>query len=279
MNIALLSDFPTLAGALIKSMMVSGLQLIAFLGVFVVVGFLIDRMELKRNYWIRSTVGNKGIYATALIGVPVHEMGHALMCVIFGHKVEQIKLVQFGAEDGTMGFVNHSYEPNNMFHRMGLFFIGIAPILMGVVVITLTLFFTLPDTFDKWIKAVSASGEMSDIFGTAGVLMSSLFSLENLSNPWFYLFMVLSVSIASHMSLSKSDIVGAGSGLISMYVIAVIFNLVFLSARGGDMGITELFMNEYNVFMLSISLIAILLAGFASVTAFLLYETKKRIWG
>lgn len=279
MDIALLSDFPTLAGALIKSMMVSGLQLIAFLGVFVVVGFLIDRMEMKRNYWIRSTVGNKGIYATALIGVPVHEMGHALMCVIFGHKVEQIKLVQFGAEDGTMGFVNHSYEPNNMFHRIGLFFIGIAPILMGVVVITLTLFFTLPETFDKWIKAVSASGEMSDISGTAWVLMSSLFSLENLSNPWFYLFMVLSVSIASHMSLSKSDIVGAGSGLISMYVIAVIFNLVFLSARGGDMGIAELFMNEYNVFMLSISLIAILLAGFASMIAFLLYETKKRILG
>jgi hypothetical protein len=279
MDIALLSDFPTLAGALIKSMMVSGLQLIAFLGVFVVVGFLIDRMELKRNYWIRSTVGNKGIYATALIGVPVHEMGHALMCVVFGHKVEQIKLVQFGAEDGTMGFVNHSYEPNNMFHRIGLFFIGIAPILMGVLVITLTLFFTLPKTFHKWIEAVSASGEMSDILGTAGVLMTSLFSLENLSNPWFYLFMVLSVSIASHMSLSKSDIVGAGSGLISMYVIAVIFNLVFLSARGGDMGITELFMNEYNVFMLSISLIAILLAGFASVIAFLLFETKKRIFG
>ena len=279
MDIALLSDFPTLAGALIKSMMVSGLQLIAFLGVFVVVGFLIDRMELKRNYWIRSTVGNKGIYATALIGVPVHEMGHALMCVVFGHKVEQIKLVQFGAEDGTMGFVNHSYEPNNMFHRIGLFFIGIAPILMGVVVITLTLFFTLPETFHKWIEAVSASDEMSDILSTAGVLMTSLFSLENLSNPWFYLFMVLSVSIASHMSLSKSDIVGAGSGLISMYVIAVIFNLVFLSARGGDMGITELFMNEYNVFMLSISLIAILLAGFASMIAFLLFETKKRIFG
>lgn len=279
MDIDIFSNFPTLAGALIKSMMVSGLQLIAFLGVFVVVGFLIDRMELKRNYWIRSTVGNKGIYATALIGVPVHEMGHALMCVVFGHKVEQIKLVQFGAEDGTMGFVNHSYEPNNMFHRIGLFFIGIAPILMGVVVITLTLFFTLPETFHKWIEAVRASGEMSDILGTAGILMTSLFSLENLSNPWFYLFMVLSVSIASHMSLSKSDIVGAGSGLISMYIIAVIFNLVFLSAKGGEMGIAELFMNEYNVFMLSISLIAILLAGFASMIAFLLYETKKRIFG
>lgn len=274
MDIALFSDFPTLAGVFIKSMLVSGLQLIAFLGVFMVVGFLIDQLERKRNGWIRSTVGNTGIYATALIGVPVHELGHVLMCFIFGHKIEQVKFVQFGDEDGTMGFVNHTYNPNNLFQRIGLFFIGIAPILMGIAVITLTLFFTLPDTFNEWIVAVRASGEMIDVLDTTGILMSSLLSLENLSNPLFYLFMIVSVSIASHMSLSKSDIAGAWTGLLTMYSIAVIFNLLFLSAKGGKIGIAELFINEYNVFILSVSIIAILLAMFASVLAFILYKVK-----
>ena len=276
MEIALFSDFPVLAGAFIKSMLVSALQLIAFMGVFVLVGFLIHHMEIKRNAWLRNSVGNKGIYATAWIGVPVHEIGHAVMCWAFGHQVVQIKLVQFGAPDGTMGYVNHTYDPTNLFHRIGLFFIGIAPIIMGIAVITGTLYFTLPDTFEKWTGAVQTSNGVGDIGGTSWLLVSSLFSASNLTDPFFYLFLVIGISVASHMSLSQSDIIGAKSGLVSIYIILVILNLLLLSGTGGDMRIKELFLNDYNVFTLSISVIAILFSGLASGIAFLLYRVKGR---
>ena len=275
MEIAILTDFPELAGALIKSMLLTAMQLVAFLGVFLLVGFWVDLMERKRNGWLRKSVGEKGIYTTALIGVPIHELGHVVMCWVFGHKVEQVKFVQFGDPDGTMGYVNHSYEPTNLFHRIGLFFIGIAPILMGITFISLTLYFTLPETFGGWLEAVRASDGAEDVLATSGVLVTSLFYMENLTNPLFYLFLVLAVSVASHMSLSPSDIKGARSGLITMYLILVIFNLVTLSARGGEMGIKELFLNDYNIFVLSISVIAVLFAGVASGIAFLLYKVKS----
>lgn len=276
MNIALFNDFPVLVGALLKSIVVSGLQLVAFLGVFVVIGFLIHRMEVSRNTWLQQSVGVKGIYATAWIGVPVHEMGHALMCWLFGHKVEQIKLVQFGAPDGTMGYVNHTYDPSNLFHRIGLFFIGIAPIIMGIAVIAGTLYFTLPETFGLWIEAVKGSYAVKDIGDTSWLLVRSLFSVSNFTNPLFYLFLVISVSVASHMSLSKADIAGAKSGLVSMYVILVILNLLLLSHSGGDMKIKELFLNNYNVFVLSVSVIAILFSGLASAFAYGIHKAVSK---
>lgn len=276
MDIALFSDFPELVDALMKSMLFTALQLIAYLGVFILVGFLIDRMEKKRNTWIRSTVGDNGIYATALIGVPVHELGHALMCLVFGHKVEEIRLVQFRSPDGTLGYVNHSFDPTNLFHRIGLFFIGIAPILMGVAVISASLYLTLPDTFRRWTGAVTASVDAMDIPQAMMVLLVSLFSFENLSNPLFYVFLVLAIAVASHMSLSQSDIAGARSGLIAMYVILVIFNLLFLAVQGGDVSVKGMFLNNYNVFVLSVSLIALLFAGIATLLAYLLYRFKRK---
>lgn len=276
MEISIISDLPVLAGAFIKSMVVSAMQLCAFLGIFLIVGLLIDRMEKKRNFWLMRSVGVRGIYATALIGVPIHEIGHAIMCFIFGHKVDKIKLVQFGSPDGTMGYVNHSYEPTNLFHRIGLFFIGIAPIIMGIFIISVAMFFILPETFESWTGAVASSTGFSDIAGTTGTLMTSMFSVENWANPWFYLFLVISVSIASHMTLSKSDIIGAKSGLVSMYIVLVILNLFFLSLKGGEMAIQELFLSEYNVFMLSISVIALLFSALASVIAFILYQFRGR---
>lgn len=275
MEIALFSDFPVLVEALLKSMLFTVLQLLAFLGVFILVGFLIDRMERKRNGWIRSTVGDRGIYATALIGVPVHEIGHALMCLVFGHKVEQIKLVQFGAPGEALGYVNHSFDPNNLFHRIGQFFIGIAPIIMGIAFITVTLYFTLPDTFHGWTEAVMASEELADIPQTLLVLVTSLFSGENFTNPLFYLFLLLAIGVASHMSLSQSDIAGARTGLIAMYILLVIYNLLYLAAKGGEVSIANLFLNDYNFFVLSISMIALLFAGIATLLAYAMYRVKR----
>ena len=40
-------------------------------------------------------------------GVAVHELGHALFCIIFRHKIEDMKLFS-PEEDGTLGYVSHT---------------------------------------------------------------------------------------------------------------------------------------------------------------------------
>lgn len=48
---------------------------------------------------------------TGLIGIPIHELGHAYFCLIFGHKIKNIKLFSFSSFEYSLGYVNHSYNP------------------------------------------------------------------------------------------------------------------------------------------------------------------------
>ncbi|MBQ2734520.1 MAG: hypothetical protein IJF33_01675, partial [Clostridia bacterium] len=55
---------------------------------------------------------------TATIGTPIHELGHALMCPLFGHKIKKMRLWLPTAQDGTYGFVEHSYSKRNLWARL-----------------------------------------------------------------------------------------------------------------------------------------------------------------
>jgi hypothetical protein len=74
----------------------------------------------------------------------IHELSHALFCIIFGHKIQEMKL--FSPEnDGTLGYVNHSYNPKNPYQQIGNFFIGTGPIWGGVLLLYVASYFLLPE--------------------------------------------------------------------------------------------------------------------------------------
>ncbi len=109
------------------------------IGIFVVsiyvVGFIISIIN-KLFYKIAGT-SKAVIYGTGIIGTPIHELSHALFCVIFLHKITEIKLFQINSEDGTLGYVKHAYNKKNIYHLIGNFFIGVAPILIGTIILIL----------------------------------------------------------------------------------------------------------------------------------------------
>lgn len=271
----MLSNGSELIMALLYSTMLTALQLASYLGVFFVVGFLIANLERKRNRWIHDSVGRKGIYLTALIGVPIHELGHALMCLVFGHKVDDIKFVQFGEADGTMGYVNHSYNPANLFHRVGLFFIGIAPMVMGVASITIALWLMVPRAFESWWTAITTADTIVESLTATLSLLPALFAIENFSNGWFYVFLAFAIAVASHMTLSEPDIKGAKTGLITLFFVLIIVNLFHVHTME-RLDVQALFLNEYNLFVYSVSFIAILFAGFATLISYLLHLLRTR---
>lgn len=267
----MLSNGTELLMALLYSTILTTLQLASFLGIFFIVGFLIAKMERRRNQWIQSAVGRKGIYLTALIGVPIHELGHAIVCLLFGHRIEEIKFVQFGEADGTMGYVNHSFEPRNLFHRVGLFFIGIAPMIMGVVTISLALLFMLPEVFSEWWTGITTAETAGNAAISTLSLVPGIFAWENFQNVWFYVFIVFAVSVASHMTLSPSDIEGAKSGLFTLYFVLIVVNLFNVQTME-RIDVQGLFLNQYNLFVFSVSFIVILFAGFATGVGYLLHR-------
>ena len=62
------------------------LQIGFFIGAVYLVGFLISL--LNRLFYSLVDHSQGVCYATGFIGTPIHELSHALMCVVFRHKIE-----------------------------------------------------------------------------------------------------------------------------------------------------------------------------------------------
>lgn len=81
-----------------------------------------------------------GFYrATGLIGTPVHEMAHAVACLLFGLRINSMSLYSPNIITGSMGFVRFSYAPGNLRHALGMAVQGVAPLIVGSLIVVLSL--------------------------------------------------------------------------------------------------------------------------------------------
>jgi len=76
---------------------------------------------------------------TGLIGTPVHELSHALACLLFGLRITAISLYSPNVITGSLGFVRFSYSPGNLRHALGMAVQGVAPLIVGSLVVVLGL--------------------------------------------------------------------------------------------------------------------------------------------
>lgn len=175
-------------------------------------------------YRLLGGAGRTVCLLTGCIGTPVHEASHALMCLLFGHRIDEIKLYQIDSDDGTLGYVRHSYNPRNLWARIGCFFIGIAPVIVGAGVLLLLAWLLLPELIAQ-IGAVTAAG--NGIWQTAADVVVAFFSYYN--RPLWWLFLLLGGLIAIHMNLSAADRKGALPGLAVSLVVLLLVDVVLVS--------------------------------------------------
>lgn len=181
---------------------------------------------------------------TGYIGTPVHELSHALMCVLFGHTVKKISMFGDSRRSRTLGYVEHSYYRGNLYHQLGNFFIGISPILAGGLVILLLVRLLTPDVYFGMNAETAAIREafshgfdgtaVMSLLGSVGSMLGTLFSLDGFSDWRWWVCMILAFSVALHMEVSRSDIVSGlrGLGVISamLLVADIILGLLFPEA-------------------------------------------------
>lgn len=202
------------------------LQLLFTVGVITLFGLL---THIVNALFYRAAGGGRVVcYVTGVIGTPIHEGSHALMCLLFGHRITEIKFFQIDKESGVLGYVRHTYNSRSVYKQAGNFFIGVAPVLLGNAVILLLMFLLARNAFDGVNAAVTEGVSREGAALAAGVFVAigksflAIFSPLNFANGWFWLFLPLAFCISLHVDLSPADVkCGFAGGIILVLLIAV----------------------------------------------------------
>lgn len=221
-----------------QALLLSGEQLLILFGPVLLIALAMHLISAMIRVRAALLMGETiHIWLTAP-GTVVHELGHATFCVLFGHKIRDISLFR-PRKDGVLGYVKHSWNKKSLYQNIGLFFIGTGPIWLGAALIVLIFFALFGSEFWRPLQAIHSVPTdfvtWRGNFHLGGEVAQALLSLfqqlhsADLYRDWhFYLSLYLLFCIGSHVTLSPSDLKGAGSGLWALAVLFVLFNLATL---------------------------------------------------
>mgnify|MGYP006983556598 FL=1 len=167
---------------------------------------------------------------TSIVGTPVHELGHALMCFPFFHRITKIRLWKPHPSDGLYGYVEHTYKKRNPWARLGNLFIGLGPLFSGLGVVVLALYLCFPA---PWQDYLTHTGELV-YSGSVPIreLFSGVFALfrgfpaafrDNWVRSLAGLLVILSVCL--HITLSWADVKNSLTALPVYLVLLALFSL------------------------------------------------------
>ncbi len=174
-------------------------------------------------------------YATS-IGIVIHEVGHAIFCLIFFHKIRKINLFSLN-EHEVEGFVEHSFNRKNIFHQIGNFFIGTGPIWLGSFLIVTTSEWLLPTSLldiapeieQTQVSLASIEGLQiytQSLLSVLGAWMAAINQQGALFSIRFWFWLYLVYCIGNHITLSKPDLHIARSGFFFLFLSLVIINFI-----------------------------------------------------
>ena len=190
------------------------------LGVPVVCGLAVWVCDKCFHCLMGKGFGRNVIIATSIIGTPIHETGHALMCLLFGHKIDDIALWRPFNDDGNLGYVTHRFNPKNLYQRLGNIFIGLGPVFSGLGVILLCLLIAFPEAIFGY--AENAISIVSDGDGIAPLLSEAFEMILAVIDEWNnsrlplwgqIVALVIMLCVSLHIKLSVADITGSLNGL------------------------------------------------------------------
>jgi hypothetical protein len=158
-----------------------------------------------------------GLYVFGIIGVPLHEFCHALFAKIFLHDIESIKWFDPEGNDGSYGTVVHYYNDRNLYHRVGLFFIGLGPVLLAPLILFVGYRVFVPEAMSFSLHGGRASVQ-------ALHFVQTLLSLRNLTSIGFYVFVYFALCLTSQMELSPDDFKIARAGILPILLLLFVIN-------------------------------------------------------
>lgn len=235
------------------------IQLSGLFGIFFVLGFFHSLIQEKTLNNYQRSLGWRGILWTAWMGTPIHEIGHYLFAKIFAHRVDNIRIFEPNEESGNLGHVNHSYNTKNLYQVIGNFFIGAAPMIFGSLILVGFLYAFIPNAKAIFTPLFSHFNNPLEFLKAIYQSLYNLFSLENIRHWSFWLFLYLSLAVASHMAPSKADRHGMWKGFYWIVILLILVNIITLLFK---IDITAYILNlsKYLGIFVAIFIYALLLA-------------------
>lgn len=214
-------------------------------------------------------VGWRALLWTAWLGVPVHEAGHALLALIFGHRINEVALFRPNPGAGTLGYVNHTFNRKNLYQRIGNLFIGAAPLISGACALYGLVHVLLPNRAEIFALLAQHPGPAlltgqwgvasEQIWQVSALTLAALFAPENLGQWSFWLFLYLSLCVASHLAPSPKDLHSVLDGLLFLLVLLLVANAVAVLAGVSLTGYLPV-LTHFSSLLVQLLLFAILLA-------------------
>jgi hypothetical protein len=215
----------------------TAVQLLLLLGPAIAIGIAMHALAVFTARHAVRVVGRKvWHYGFAMLGTLVHELGHAMLCPLFGHRITRFQPFTTDPSAPVQGSVEHAYNPANPWAQAGNFFIAVGPLLSGSAAIYLLARMLLPSaSFEALPQIDPSQGQglggsllalarqaLAVVLGT----LSSLFRLDHLGRWTFWLFLFLSFSISTGVHLSTADLRGAWKGLLVLVLALLLLNLL-----------------------------------------------------
>lgn len=201
----------------------TALQFVYLFGVFILAGMVLTVISRWTSNACRQFVlPDFGTYVFGFIGVPVHEFSHALFCKLFLHEVREVKWFDPKAKGGSHGSVTHEYDPWNLYHRMGHFFIGLAPVILGPLLLGALYAFLVPGS----MGVVEAGVKGARITPLLEGFVTTLTSVRSVHAIGFWIFLYLGICVSSQMELSIEDLKQAAQGLFPLALALLIANSI-----------------------------------------------------
>ncbi len=227
---------------LLNALIITATQIFILLGPLLILSLIMHLISKQNEKTGCRIFGVKAyLYIFAWLGTAIHELGHAVFALIFGHKIHAIKLFSPDPVSGTLGYVKHSYNKNSIYQNIGNFFIGIGPIILGA----LSIYLLSIVLYGKGIIRFNTLLDFSAVnsFDSAFILFKSVFfdfttfiteTIFGSSSAWWKTCLMIYFLFAagSSVSLSFSDIRTARKGL--MFIIVAIFILNLASLWAGN---------------------------------------------
>ncbi len=197
------------------------------LGVMVVCGLVAWIARQIFMYFVGDSA-TLVLYASSVVGTPVHELGHALMCIPFAHRITDMKLLlPPSRRSKTLGYVQHTYNRKNLWAVFGDLFISFGPIFSGLGVMILVLTLCFPTQWNAYLdssRAMVAAGVGVREMLSGGVsLLFSLFEGIKGDAVRSVVGLLIILSVSQHITLSFADLKGCFKALLIYTGVLAIF--------------------------------------------------------
>lgn len=241
----------------------AALELLRFFLLFLcpvfVMCFLVNYLSAYVEKLICRIVGIRTyLVCFGWLSTVVHESGHALFCILFGHRIKEISFFSPMSGDDRLGYVNHTFNPRNVYQVIGNLFIGLGPVFLGSVILFVSAYYLLDFNVFSFVT-ITGNSELSgnismfpdilrNVIGTGKALLEYSVSRHEFYNWQLYLFVYIAFAVGSSMSLSSADMKGMGWGLMVFLGILFLLNLAALWAGNWMQGFCARAAGFYSVF-------------------------------